>query len=239
MPAETYVGSELAVFAGATCWKRYWASQLRPFLGRAVLEVGAGIGGSTAFLCDGQQQWVCLEPDPALVDQIVKKITLGELPSACQARHGTLEELNPDELFDTLLYLDVLEHIREDRAELSRAAARLRLGGHLIVLAPAHQSLFSPFDAAIGHYRRYDYDSLTRLSPDSCQVVRWRYLDSVGVLASLANRWLLRHSNPSARQIQFWDKVLVRCSRWLDPCTSYRLGKSILVVWQKTGHRGS
>ena len=86
-------------------------------------------------------------------------VAAGSLPKHCQAITGTLASLDPEVKADTILYIDVMEHIAGDRQEMADAAARLRPGGHLIVLSPAHQWLFSPFDEAIGHYRRYT-DSL-------------------------------------------------------------------------------
>ena len=75
-----YQGSELALFADAVRWKRYYAKSLRPFLGPAVLEVGAGIGGTTQVLCAGaQRRWLCLEPDAVLVALIDERHAALEL----------------------------------------------------------------------------------------------------------------------------------------------------------------
>ena len=75
----------------------------------------------------------------------------------------TIESITDAAPFDTILYVDVLEHIADDAAELARARRLLTPEGNLVVLAPAHQSLFSPFDAAVGHYRRYDERTATIL----------------------------------------------------------------------------
>jgi 2-polyprenyl-3-methyl-5-hydroxy-6-metoxy-1,4-benzoquinol methylase len=73
----------------------------------------------------------------------------------CEPRYGSTETLGPEERFDTALYIDVLEHIRDDQTEVARVGRHLTPGGHLVVLAPAHQALYTLFDAAIGHFRRY------------------------------------------------------------------------------------
>ena len=65
------------------------------------------------------------------------------------------------------------------------------------------------------------------------RVERLRFLDAAGMLASLANRWLLRSSLPTVGQIALWDQWLVPCSRVLDPLLAYRLGKSVLAVYRK------
>jgi SAM-dependent methyltransferase len=230
----TYVGTELDLFAAAERWKAYVRRQVSPYLGRQVLEVGAGHGGTTRVLCDGAaERWLCLEPDSSLADRLIAAISASELPDCCEPRIGTLADLDEDEQFDTILYMDVLEHIADDRVELIRAADRLTAGGHLIVLAPAHQWLFTPFDEAIGHYRRYTRSTLRAAGPDGVDLIKLAYLDAVGLLASLGNRLVLRSSMPNPAQIAVWDRLMVPLSCFLDPCLGYSLGKSVLAVWKK------
>jgi hypothetical protein len=59
------------------------------------------------------------------------------------------------------------------------------------------------------------------------------YLDSVGMMASLANRVLLKSADPTQHQIALWDRYLVRLSRVVDPLSGYRCGKSVLAIWQR------
>lgn len=233
-PDFNYAGSELELFQDAHNWKKYYGRCVRDFLGSSVLEVGAGLGGTTHSLCrEDHQSWVCLEPDKHLCDQILHRIEQRELPGFCSAVNGSLNDLPADRLFDTVLYIDVLEHILEDREELKRAAERVRNGGHLVVLAPAHNWLFSEFDAAIGHYRRYSATTLRDISPAGTEVVLERYLDSCGTCLSLLNRLLLRQSMPSKTAIKFWDKVIVPMSTVIDRLLRYKFGKTVVMVWRK------
>jgi SAM-dependent methyltransferase len=228
-----YAGSELDLFREVRNWKSYWAGQIRPFIGGDVLEVGAGIGSNTEFLdAGGPGRWVCLEPDPELTSQLAKNL-LYNSRSRYEIVCGTLGSM-ADRLFDTIIYIDVLEHIEDDRAELTAAAVHLRPNGRIVVLAPAHQRLFTPFDAAIGHFRRYSRSMLQKLSPPSLRIEQLRYLDCCGLAASAANLLLLRQSMPTAAQLQFWDHWIIPCSRVLDPFFMYSLGKSILAVWGKS-----
>lgn len=229
-----YVGSELELFAAATNWKSYLSRQLQGFLGDSVLEVGAGLGTTTLNLCRRpHRRWVCLEPDPTMIATLQGKRESGELPACCEVRAGTLADLPADEKFDSIIYIDVLEHIEDDRAELQRAAGHLGPGGRIVVLAPAHQTLYSPFDKSIGHFRRYNRRMLSAAAPEGLPCERLKYLDTVGLLASLGNRYLLGSGMPTPRQIWTWDKLMVPVSRLLDPLVCYSLGKSILGVWRK------
>jgi 2-polyprenyl-3-methyl-5-hydroxy-6-metoxy-1,4-benzoquinol methylase len=233
---QSYVGRELELFAHALNWKSYWSGLLGPFLHGDVLEVGAGLGVNTRLLRQaGQSRWVCLEPDRQLLQQFADSLARAPLPAPCELRRGAVADLEAEAQFDTILYVDVLEHIQDDSAELVRAAAHLREGGRLLVLAPAHNWLFSPFDASIGHYRRYNKRSLPSAAKSvaNLRLERLLYLDSCGLLASLCNRLLLRQDMPSLKQILFWDRVLVPVTRALDPLLLRRVGKSILAVWKR------
>lgn len=236
--AFKYVGSELEIFAQARRWRAYWKSQIAPYVGENVLEIGAGIGSVTRLFSNPNiKRWVALEPDASMRQKLRQMAERGELGKNCIVREGTIENLDPAESFDCILYIDVLEHIKDDRRELENAIQHLEPNGHLIVLAPAHQSLFTPFDSAIGHFRRYTLSDLTTLSPPGAKMIRSRYLDCVGLLASLGNRLLLHSSNPTLKQIKFWDSWFVPISMRLDPFLNFRLGKSIIAIWEKVSGR--
>ncbi len=234
MTNYTYLGSELELFSRASNWKAYYAHLIRPYLGNEVLEVGAGIGATTGSLCKGEQKrWVCLEPDPRLAHALEQHIAGKRLPECCEVQVGTLSTLGHEEEFDTIIYIDVLEHIEDDKAEARIAADHLREDGTLVVLAPAHQWLFTPFDEALGHYRRYDLSGLSRIIPEDLERMWLGYLDCVGLLASLGNRLVLRSRMPNRRQIALWDGMMVPLSRLLDPLLRYSVGKSVLGIWRK------
>jgi hypothetical protein len=173
-----------------------------------------------------------------LAGALQRSLAAGMSTGRCEVVTGTLAALDPRDRFDSILYIDVLEHISDPKSELRLAAAHLAPGGALIVLAPAHQWLFSAFDLAIGHYRRYTTRTLAADVPDGLVKEKLVYLDSVGLLASLGNRALLGSSMPTERQIDFWDGVLVRCSMRLDRWLRYSIGKSVLGVWRRSARCG-
>ena len=233
--AQEYVGRELDVFSVAQNWKKYWSLMVLPFVGKRVLEVGAGIGSSTQVLSSLCQPtvWVCLEPDHRNIGALRQERRRGTLPDFCEIRQGTLGDLESEEEFDSILYIDVLEHIRDDIGEIEAAAAHIAPNGHLIILAPAHPFLFSEFDAAIGHHRRYTRGMFADQYGGEIHVASTQYLDSAGLLASLGNRLLLRSSQPSRRQLTFWDQFLIPISRVADRILQYQFGRSILIIYRK------
>jgi trans-aconitate methyltransferase len=108
-------------------------------------SVGGGNGRNTPYLATrAVRGWTSAEPDRSLACRIAESAARHELPFDWTVVSGTIAALDPAAQFDTILYIDVLEHIADHRSELSRSALYLAAGGNLVVLAPAHQFLFSP-----------------------------------------------------------------------------------------------
>jgi SAM-dependent methyltransferase len=231
-----YGGEELDLFAHAINWKRYWSRKISPYLGTNILEVGAGTGTNTLLLAsDLQERWICLEPDPHLAARLRSNLkALVRRPALLAAETGDLSSLAPDAKFDTILYIDVLEHIEADGQEMERAYQALLPGGHLIVLSPAHPFLYTAFDKGIGHFRRYTRRTLREAGPRGHIPLCLFYLDSIGFFASLANRLLLRQKLPTLAQIHFWDRYLVPSSVRIDPLLGFRFGKTVIGIWVKS-----
>ncbi len=230
-----YIGNELPLFAKATRWKSYFGASLAPFVRGDVLEVGAGFGGTTPFLVNPSvRRWTALEPDAELAGQLHDHVRKAGMAIELRVQVGTLQDLAAGSRFDSITYIDVLEHIEHDSEELAGAASFLRPGGHLVVLSPAYPWLFSEFDRAVGHYRRYTRRSLRTVGPANLVPTKFYYLDAVGVAASLANRLLLRQSAPTLAQVEFWDRRIVPVSRVVDRFLFHGCGRSVIGVWRKT-----
>jgi SAM-dependent methyltransferase len=232
--ATTALAEDLSLFdRNATAWKAYWGSLVRPFVRGRVLDVGAGNGGSIRQLLGDATDWLCLEPDPTFAAKLGEEIRLGSLPPICRLQVGTLAEMPADQIFDTILYIDVMEHLEHDHREAQFATQHLAPGGTLIVLSPAHQFLFSPFDEAVGHCRRYSRASLAAIAPASLEQVKLIYLDCAGMLLSMGNRFVLRSSQPNAASLRFWNTCVIPISQHLDGVFRYSVGKSVLGIWRK------
>lgn len=229
-----YPGQELKLFEKATNWKKYFSQLIQPYIHGKVLECGAGIGATAKILNNGiNNEWILLEPDKEMAELLRSKISQNELPSNCKVIEGTISTFENKSLFDTILYIDVLEHIQNDKAEIEMAASRLNQGGYLIILSPAFQLLYSKFDNAIGHFRRYTRKELISLFPVSLKQTLLRYLDSSGFFLSFTNKVFLKQKYPTEKQVQIWDKLIVPVSKISDRVFNYSFGKSILGIWQK------
>lgn len=227
-----YAGGELELFAEARNWKRYWSSLLRPFVRGRVLDAGCGTGANADFLWNNHvTRYTFLEPDGRLLAQVPERARASDAQSAERVQ-GTTSDLSGKQ-FDTILYIDVIEHIEDSRAELRRAHDLLAPGGHLLVLVPAFQFLYNAFDKAIGHHRRYDKRLLKEELPSGMELLKLRYLDSMGLLLSLGNTWLLKQAEPTARQIRFWDRRIVPVSRISDKILLHAFGRSLLSISRK------
>ena len=229
-----YIGGELDLFALAKNWKNYLKNSIADYIRGDVLEVGAGIGGTTVALNDGTaRHWVCLEPDAILALRLrdrLRKFT-GSSPTSIVV--GTLNAFASDPCFDCILYIDVLEHIEDDRRQIEFASRLVRPGGHIVVVSPAHMWLFSEFDKRIGHLRRYNKDSLRKLKPEGYLEQNLTYLDSIGSLLSLGNVLAFRQTMPTKAQILTWDRLCIPVSQLVDPLLMGTIGKSILAAWRK------
>jgi SAM-dependent methyltransferase len=234
--ASAYVGRELPLFWEAHNFHDYYVQLFGSWVTGHVLEVGGGVGALTTRLLNTRAERVTVcEPDPDLASTLWDRF--GERIALVRSDiHGVPHSIGS---FDTILYVDVLEHIQDDAGEIVAAMARLKAGGALIIAGPAHAGLYSAFDAAIGHYRRYDRRTLEALirAGGRLEMVRFAYFDCLGMILSLGNRWVNRQSLPSRRQLLLWDRVILPMSRRLDPLLRYAVGKSFVAIARRTDQR--
>jgi len=149
-----------------------------------------------------------------------------------EPRQGTLGDsgLAGTPCWDSIAYINVLEHIADDAAELQLAHSVLRPGGTLLVFVPALQWLYSDFDRSIGHVRRYHREPLARLVR-TCgfEILRLRYFDIAGVLP-----WLVTMVWPRGRlrpaSVRLYDRLVTPVMRRIERVFEPPIGKNLLLV---------
>ncbi len=233
METNNYIGNELELFKNATNWKKYFCSKITEYIHGDVLEVGAGIGINTNYLIniDKINSITCIEPDSNLCSQI-KKNHIETNITTSKIINGTIE--NTDKTFDTIIYIDVLEHIEDSNKEIDIITNKLNKGGSLIILVPAFNFLYSEFDKKIGHFRRYDKKLLRQEINEKLKEKKLFYLDSLGFFASLTNKLILKKNTPTIKNIHFWDKKLIPITKLSDKLICNAFGKSLIGIYQKT-----
>jgi SAM-dependent methyltransferase len=215
----------------AEAFTRWVLDEISPWLGQRILEVGCGIGTYTAELAVGSRKITAMDMERGFVDEATRR--LGRHPNV-RLICGDATELDPtkpgDETFDTVILLDVLEHIEDDVALLARLRARLAPGGHLILKVPAMPSLFSPMDQAIGHWRRYDRAGLTDVvSRAGLEVERIWSFNAAAVPAWWWNGRVLKRRSPPQEQVALYNR-LVPVLRPLDRLARLFCGISLFAV---------
>lgn len=225
-----YVGNELHTFRNATNWKNYWTRSVAYDIKGDVLEVGCGLGANINYILRNTraQTYTGIEPDKELAARALSSSTHN--PKVKAIFNATLSD-NWDKTFDTILYIDVLEHILDDQEEILRARRFLRPNGNLIILVPSHMVLYSGFDLSIGHYRRYSKRHLsTLLEQSGLKILKSHSLDVVGYLvSSVFLRFFQQKATP--KSVKIWDSYIVPLSRFIDPCLQrLSVGKSLVVV---------
>lgn len=178
------------------------------FVGKRVLDFGAGIGTFTAALAS-RAEVVALEPDPEFLPRLRERFAGDDRVTVVHADAGWLADADPRERFDTVLCLNVLEHIRDDEIVLRGFHDRLSPGGHLLLLVPAHRALYGAIDRSVGHERRYSRRSLlSLLDRTGFEPADVRYVNPLGALGWLVSSRLLRRPQVPAGPLRAYDRLV-------------------------------
>lgn len=202
--------------------------KLAPFVGARVLEVGAGIGNMTRLL-SARARVVATDLNPTYL-QVLRRTFAGDSRVAIHELDLAAEfapTVGKD--FDTVVCLNVLEHIEDDVAALRRMRQVLAPQGRVVLVVPALQSLYGEIDRAIGHYRRYGRDELVdKLQQAGFTVEHCTGFNALGVAGWYLNSCLLRRRSVPGVQarINSWLVPLLRLEDYLG----LRWGMSLLAV---------
>lgn len=218
-------------------YHRWILEVFKPFVGEHIVEVGAGTGSFSKLLLETNPSTLCLiEPS-----EMFRKLQSNVPPSPSISLHRNIFTLVADQLEqspqrpDTLFYVNVLEHIEDDRAELTTANRVLANGGHICIFVPAMNFLYSDFDKRLGHYCRYKKSDLLRKCEDVGFNIRIaRYFDFPGMLPWFIKYRLLRSLTMESNLVRIYDSFAVPMIKRFENLLYPPVGKNLLVVAQKT-----
>jgi SAM-dependent methyltransferase len=229
--APQYFGKDLEAMSIANNYHQWILAEFFPYLGRSVAEVGAGSGNfSTLLLQTNISSLTAFEPSPNMYPLLQETLSKDE---RARAVNGFFDGVHPGEHFDSVLYVNVLEHIEDDAAELANVYDALHPGGHLLIFVPALPCLFSGFDRQAGHLRRYRKKHLVGLVQRSgYAIIKARYFDITGIIPWYIN-FVLRKKEFTSGGISLYDRMVVPVMRVLEGLIPPPIGKNILMVAKK------
>ncbi len=210
---------------------RWLVGGFRPYLGSRLLEIGCGWGNILRLVDGFVDEISAIDVDEESVLRV--RALYREHPrftalvgDICDA--ATVEALSGE--FDTVLSVNVLEHIRDDHLALAHMKRLLAPDGFLVAVVPAHEHLYNRMDRAIGHYRRYSKAEMTaKLEQAGCEVVALRYINALGALGWLVNGSILGRTTPPAGQLRLMNAI-TRVLRALEQLAEPPCGVSLLAV---------
>jgi SAM-dependent methyltransferase len=227
----------LSILEEAPAYNAWIFEKVRPWLGTSILEVGCGIGSLTGLLLRAGQV-VASDINPHYLERVTEKF----------GGHSNLGgvllwdiQQDPSSHFpvpiDTILCSNVLEHVEDDDAVLSRFYHFLPQGGRLLLLVPALRILYNRFDRELGHFRRYAKRELVqKLERNHFHICSLEYFNFFGILGWFVNGTLLRRSVLPVRQVRMFNQLvplMVQMERWVPTL----IGQSLIAIAEK-GKRG-
>ncbi len=213
-------------------FNRWMLAQFRPFIGKRVWEAGCGIGNFTELLLD-RERLICVDNDPFYVEMIARRFGHMENVEAFEmdlSRPGAGKAVQPERP-DTIISLNVLEHIERDQDVLHEFYEALTPGGHAVVLVPTNPKLYTECDRTLGHFRRYTREELTaKFHAAGFHVVSCNEFNRLGVYGWWLNGKLKR-KDLSPTQMRLYE-LMLPLAKLMDKL-KLGPGLSLIVVGQK------
>jgi len=218
----------LEVMSNAERYNKWIMSWLRPHVGTKILETGAGIGNFSKLL-SSFGKLTLIDFNKGYVDILKKK--------KYRAGIGDIEKgkyfFKRHEKFDTIINLNVIEHIKDDTKTIANFYNLLEPGGKALIITPAHQFAYSQLDKNLGHYRRYTKKSLERKFKEAgFNIVDSRYLNFLGLLGWIFFGKFKKEKSLKEKQLSLFD-VISPPLLLLEKVINVPLGLSVFVVAEK------
>ncbi len=206
-----------------------WIADLcRPYLGARILEVGAGHGDLTARFADAGTVVTATDISTRCLDVLGARFADAD---DVEVRPLDLFDHDDPGGYDSAVLVNVLEHLPDDGAALVELRHLIRPGGYVLLYVPAFERLYSPFDKAVGHYRRYDRPALTAtLRTAGFRVVEARYVNQLGALAWWLLAAKLKQVPTEAGKVRLYDRAVVPRLRKIEERYRTEFGQSLFVA---------
>jgi SAM-dependent methyltransferase len=226
-----YPYQDLEAMSFAVNYHRSIIDEFEPYLGETIAEVGAGIGSVSKLLLRKRvRRLLAFEPSPDMYLRLEEALRHDQ---RAKAVNDFFSPRYAYEGFDSVVYINVLEHIHDDRTELVHALQVLNPKGHLLLFVPALPWLYSDLDKHVGHVRRYTKKELSCLVRDvGFALVKARYFDLPGIIPWYISFVLLRKSVGSG-SVSLYDKLAAPAMRLIERAVPPPIGKNVLLIGKK------
>jgi 2-polyprenyl-3-methyl-5-hydroxy-6-metoxy-1,4-benzoquinol methylase len=232
---EHYAAHDLETMREARRYAAHIFGLFRPYVGSRVLEVGSGIGTMSRQLVDVASLVVGIEPN---VNCAVQAQEAMRKHPRFSLRVCHLEDCDPSELarqrFDTVLCINVLEHIADDVAALRTFRTLLVPGGRVLIFVPAVQGAYGPLDAELGHHRRYSKGTLAAAFADAgLDALQIRYTNPIGLAGWMYNAHISKSTTHSRTQVKLFDTLIAPWALPLERLIPPPIGLSLAAIARK------
>jgi SAM-dependent methyltransferase len=231
--AFTYSGEELDALAEARNYYGWIVRRFAPYLGRRIVEVGAGIGTFAEHLRVAAPDARLTLVEPAANNWPHLSARFAGRPHVTTHR-GYVADAGEPGSADTVVAVNVMEHVRDDGAFLADAHRLLSPGGHALLFVPALPAIYGSLDEAFEHYRRYTKAELTqRLRNAGFTPVSVAYTNLPGVLAWWMSGRVLGRRTVSARDAKLYDRWMIPWISRLERVWTPPVGQSLIAIARK------
>ncbi|RYG01704.1 MAG: class I SAM-dependent methyltransferase [Chitinophagaceae bacterium] len=227
----------LQAISDAKAFNKWMYDTIAPYLKGAVIEIGSGIGNISEHLLTKADSVYLTDLDQAYCDILKQKF--GTLPNTAGisqvdlvSPEFELQYRNLINRFDSLIALNVIEHIENDDLAISNAIQLIKPGGQLIILVPAYQFLYNKIDKKLSHYRRYTKKSLTTLLGKHSDIIHNQYFNLSGIPGWFVSGGFLNNDTVKPSQMSLFNK-LVPVFKIADKVTFNQAGLSVIAVSKK------
>jgi len=224
-----YSGTELDAMAEAGNYCRWIQRYFAPYLGKRVVEIGAGMGTFSELLLKskGTKELVLFEAAHNLFPLLRERFAGRNVQVHC----GPFDSSQLVGPADSVVLVNVLEHICDDAELLSQIYQSLHPGGSLLLFVPALEWNYGSLDKAFEHHRRYSKRGLTReIQTAGFHVERVRYVNMMGIASWFFAGKVLRQTTLKPAQVRWYDRWVIPWSFRLEQVCEPPLGQSLLAI---------
>lgn len=214
----------------AVWYNRWTVRKFDKYLKGKILEIGCGIGNFTKLLI-GYGEVFAIDIDKHYVAAAIRTVK-----GKAKIEYGDIEDSNyffGGQKFDTIICLNVLEHIKDDGRALRNMYSLLEKNGFLVLLVPAHDFLFGEIDKSIGHFRRYNKGKLLNLMKSiGFKIIKARLLNVLGAVGWWFAGKLLKNKDVGKGKVKLFN-VVAPMILPIEDVIEPPFGTSVLVIARK------